>query len=209
MAAWAMASLPFINLTSSSIFQEVLQGIKRLIASVYDAIHFYAGVWAHRGAGRATYTSLRLGREGEVIAAVIDLLGLEEEHVARTCHHTEVATLAALTVDSYSTIYFCHNHWFLGFSSANVTKSFDSASLSAVFSAEDSTYSSFSAQPGAKSPHYSTPGPRISAGPRCHYHYQSLHFYQLRGRHFMASRVPGRDLSKLYSEKSPAINGSR
>ena len=45
-----------------------------------------------------SYAGLRLDIGSIVIAPVIDILGLQLEHIARTRHHTKVATLASLAV---------------------------------------------------------------------------------------------------------------
>lgn len=40
---------------------------------LYYSVHLYAGVGTNKGAGRASDAGIRVGHEGEVIAAVVDL----------------------------------------------------------------------------------------------------------------------------------------
>ena len=60
------------------------------------AIHCYAPVGADSGAGGTAYTGIRVGVGGEMISAVIDIFGLQREHVARARNDTEVATFASM-----------------------------------------------------------------------------------------------------------------
>lgn len=72
------------------------------------AVNLDAGIGTYYGAGRATDARLFVGREREMIAAVVNLLGLEGEHVAGTGDHAEVATFAALGIDRHGTVDLTH-----------------------------------------------------------------------------------------------------
>ncbi len=63
---------------------------------------------AYRGASSATYTFLGVCGEGVVIAAVVDLFRLKQEHIGRARYHTKVAALASLALDGYRSVNFCH-----------------------------------------------------------------------------------------------------
>lgn len=73
------------------------------------SIYFYATVGAHNRTVATPYTRVGPGHVGEVISPVVDLFCLKRESVGRTCHHTQVATLASLFIYHYGTFYFCHN----------------------------------------------------------------------------------------------------
>lgn len=77
--------------------------------SFHCTVDGYASVGTYYATCGAAHAFFRMGREGEMIAAVIDLLGLEEQDVGRTGDNAEVATLAAVDVDVYSAMYFSHN----------------------------------------------------------------------------------------------------
>ena len=71
-------------------------------------INLDASVGAYHGACGAADACLFVAWIGEMIASVIDLFGLEGEHVAWTGHHAEVAAFAALLLDGDGTVNFCH-----------------------------------------------------------------------------------------------------
>lgn len=87
------------------------------------AVHLYAGIGTHRGAGCAAYATLGSRCVGKVIAAVINIDSLESQHIARTRHHTQITTLASFAVDCDSSNYFCHVVSFRVYI-AKVTKTF-------------------------------------------------------------------------------------
>lgn len=81
----------------------------RGLRSFHYTIDSYAAVGTYYATCGATHAFFRMGREGEMIAAVVDLLGLEEQDVGRTSDHAQVTTFAAIDVDVYSAMYFSHN----------------------------------------------------------------------------------------------------
>lgn len=44
----------------------------------------------------------------KVVTTVVNLLALERQHIFRTCHHAEIASLATVSVDYHCSKYFCH-----------------------------------------------------------------------------------------------------
>ncbi len=67
------------------------------------AIHRDASVGTDGGTCGTSYAGLRFDIGSVVIAAVIDILSLQLEHIAGACHHTKVATFASLAVYVHST----------------------------------------------------------------------------------------------------------
>ena len=75
----------------------------------HHAIYFNASVGANSGAGGAADTFVGVFGISVVVAAIINLLGLEGEDIHRTRHNTQVATFAALFIDGDSSEYLWHN----------------------------------------------------------------------------------------------------
>lgn len=97
MAAWAMASLPFINFTSS---------MSRLFFGY--TIYFDAGIGTDCGTRSASDAGFVVLHIGEVIPAIVHFFGLEHQHVGRAGNHAEAATFAAVGINDYSSMNFCH-----------------------------------------------------------------------------------------------------
>ena len=72
------------------------------------AVDFDAGVGAHSRAGCAADAGFGLFHVGEMVSSVVNLLLLEREGVSRASDNAEVASLAALHIDRYSSIDFWH-----------------------------------------------------------------------------------------------------
>lgn len=67
------------------------------------AIHRDASVRTDGGTCGTSYAGLWFDIRSVVIAAVIDILGLQLEHIAGTSHNTKVTPLASLAVYVHST----------------------------------------------------------------------------------------------------------
>lgn len=71
-------------------------------------VNFNASVGTNHCAGGAADAGIFILGVGEVVAAIVDLLRLQSQHIARTSHHAKVATLASFSLDGYSSVNFCH-----------------------------------------------------------------------------------------------------
>src|SRR3712207_3756192 len=101
MAAWAMASLPFINTTSSAI-------ILNCLLIYFHFIHRDTSVGTNGCARRASVTSVFFHLKGIVVAFHVYLF-VEGDYIERTGYHAQAASFAALRVDYDCSFNFCHN----------------------------------------------------------------------------------------------------
>lgn len=65
-------------------------------------------VGTYDSAGSASDTAPGVVIVDEVIASVVDILGLKMEYIAGACHHTEVASFTSLAIDFYRAYNFWH-----------------------------------------------------------------------------------------------------
>ncbi len=78
--------------------------------SVYlNPVNFDAGIRTYPCAGAASCAVVGIRHVSVMIAAVVDLIGLQRQSVGRTRNDAEIAALASLDVDRDSAFYFCHN----------------------------------------------------------------------------------------------------
>ena len=78
------------------------------LAFFYHAINSKAAVGANGGTRSAADACVGMDIVGVVVTAVVDLVGLQFKHVARTGHYTQAATFATFAVDFDRSINFRH-----------------------------------------------------------------------------------------------------
>lgn len=74
----------------------------------HDAVYLDACIGTHRGASSTADAGFGMLREREMITSVVDLFGLEEQHIGRAGNYAKFASLAALLVDRNGSMNFCH-----------------------------------------------------------------------------------------------------
>ncbi len=73
-----------------------------------NLVNFDAGVGAYQRARCASDAGIGIGGIRKMVAAVVNLFGLECKNIAWTRHHTEVAALATLLLYGDGTVNFSH-----------------------------------------------------------------------------------------------------
>ena len=73
------------------------------------AVHFDAGIGAYQRARAARYALVRLFHIRVMVAAVVDLFGLQAEDVGGTCDHAKLTAFATVDVHRDCSNNFCHN----------------------------------------------------------------------------------------------------
>lgn len=66
-----------------------------------DSVDPDTAVGANRGTRRAPYARILVGRIGEMIAPVVDLLAFQGQNSGGARHYAKIATFAPLLVDNY------------------------------------------------------------------------------------------------------------
>ncbi len=72
------------------------------------AIHLDAAIGANGSTRGTADTTVGIGHHSKMVTSVIDILTSQSQHIGRTSHHTEVATLTPFGINNYSTYNFSH-----------------------------------------------------------------------------------------------------
>jgi len=79
-----------------------------VVLLLYNTIYLNASVGTYKSAALASNALVGVSHVGIMVTSVVYFIFLKVKHILRAGHNTQVTALAALGVDRYCSMNFCH-----------------------------------------------------------------------------------------------------